>query len=333
MPDYRQILIDSRKRQLRLTATAVKRLEVTFDAAIQSITQKIESLPAERVGTPWHRAQLQLIADIRSVMDGLRKDYTTLLEAGMVELAQNAADRESAVAALVNAPPDPQLAITYDEAFNLTNGQSINVSFGNLAIRAVDRVATRYYRDGLKLSERIHRFDTYGRKIIEDTLMQGIVEGISARDMAKRLQTAMGEASLDGKPPTRYQAMRIARTEINNAHREAHVMSTEAAPGVLKEYIRGVRWNLSLSHQDADICDIWATHDSGMGPGVYLPADVPADHPHGLCFTTTVLKEIPESGIGGKAPDTANVPPSQIAYYAGLGDKPSASIMAAGGEG
>lgn len=323
---YREILLESRKRQLRLTATNVERLRITFDAAVESIRQKIESLPAAQTGTPWHRAMLQLQFETTTVMDALKRDTRTLLDVGMVELAQNAADREVEVAKLVEAPIDPTLLPSFDEQFPLTNGQRIPVQFGRLALGAVERVTTRYYRDGLKLSDRLHKLDLQGRKVIENVITQGIVEQISARDMAKRLQAAMGELAQDGKPPPRHVTMRIARTEINNAHREAHVMSTQAAPGQLKDYISGVRWALSLSHPSADICDSWAAYDSGLGPGVYLPADVPVDHPHGLCMTLSVLVNFPESGVGGKKPDLVNVPPSQIAYYARQGDKAALSM-------
>lgn len=325
--DYRQILIDSRKRQLRLTATAVRRLEITFNAAIESIAQKIESLPAERVGTPWHRAALQLTADIRTVMDGLKADGSKLLDVGMVELAQNAADREAATANLVGADKDPSLFPDLDQTFVLSNSQEIAVSFGRLALRAVERVATRYYRDGLKLSDRLYRIDVRARKVIEDTITQGIVEGTSARDLAKRLREVMKDASVSGQPTPMHQLMRITRTEINNAHREASILSTQTSPGELKPYISGVRWNLSLSHPESDICDVWAAHDSGMGPGIYLPDSVPVDHPHGLCFLTTVLKEFPDSGIGGKKPDVGNVPESMLRYYSEQGDGPATALL------
>src|SRR5688572_2641605 len=260
---YRQILIDSRKTQLRLTATNVRRLEITLDAAITSLMQAVERLPDHRIGTPWYRAQFQLAAEARDVMDALRMDYTTLLDVGMVELAQNAADREAEVAKLVEAAVDPTLLPQFDESFPLTNGQAIPVRFGRLALGAVERVTTRYYKDGLKLSDRIHKLDAQGRRVIENTITQGIVEQISARDLAKRLQTALAEQSRDGLPPPRHVAMRLARTEIRAAHVEAHLASTEQSPGVLKDYISGVRFNLSMSHAESDICDLYAARDTG----------------------------------------------------------------------
>ena len=293
-----------------MTATAVRRLEITFDAAAESIRQKVEALPAERLGTPWHRAQIQLLVDIRTVTEALGKDYVTLLEAGMVELAQNAADREAAAAGVVNAPKDAALAPEFDHAFRLTNGQEIGVRFGRMAFGAVERVATRYYSDGLQLSDRIHRLTERSRVLLEDTITRGIIEGTSARDLAKQIRVVLAEASGDGLPPPRHVAMRIARTEIRHSHSEAFVQSTQSSPGVLKDFISGLRWNLSMSHKDPDQCDWYASRDTGAGPGIYFPHEFPMSHPNCLCFGTSVLKAFPESGAGGKVPRPDEAPPS-----------------------
>lgn len=306
--EYRQILRDSRKSQLRLSATNVERMRVTFDAATESIRQRIADLPDHRVGTPWHRAQLQLLADVRTVLDGFRRDYTSLLDVGMIELAQNAADREAAVAILVAAPVDPTLLPVVEQTVLLTNGQNIPVKFGRLALGAVERVTTRYYRDGLKLSDRIHNLDGQARKVVEDVLIQGITEQISAVDMAKRLQETM--------QVPRHIAMRISRSELRAAHVEAHLMSCQSSPGLLKEYISGVRYNMSLSHPESDICDLYASRDAGLGPGVYLPAEFPISHPNCMCYSSSQLVAFPESGIGGAKPNPDSVPDNQRRRFA-----------------
>lgn len=308
---YRQILLDSRKQQLRLTATAVERLRITFDAAVESIRQKIALIPVERHGTPYHRFMLNLQFEITDTMNALKADNRTLLDVGMVELAQNAADREAEVARLVEQPVDPKLLPEIAESFPLTNGQTIPVKFGRLALGAVERVSTRYYRDGLKLSDRLHKLDLQGRKVIADTVTQGIIEQLSARDMAKRLRERMMELSSDGVVPPRHIAMRISVTEIANAHRESSIQSMQSSPGVLKDYISGIRWNLSAAHVSPDRCDLYASRDAGLGPGVYLPNDFPVSHPWCRCFTTAALVAFPESGIGNVKPDPDNVPEGQ----------------------
>lgn len=321
--DYRRIVLDARKRQLRLTADYVNRLEATYDAAINYIIRKIVALPERAVGLDWHRAQLQLIRDIDAEMVRLRRDYTEQLGGGMHEIAQATADREARIAELVEAAKDRNLAATEGTTLRLASGAEIGVQYGRLAATAVQRVSERYYRDGLNLSTRLYNLEQNTRKLVEDTIVQGITEQVSARDLAKRMEGALAKM---GAANPRYNAMRIARTEINNAHREASVIAAQIDPesGTLKEYVRGIRWHLSASHPKPDICDWFASADpDGLGPGVYLPGSVPVDHPHGLCFTTTELKAFPGTvgGIGSKRPDVAAVPTSQIAYYQGLGDR------------
>lgn len=305
--DYEALLRESRKRQLRLTVDNVQRLEATFQAAIEKIIAKIEALPEERIGTAWHRAQLRLMADIRNTMDALKRDYGTLLDIGMTELAQAAATREAKTADLVGAKPDPALAAEFERSITVGTLE-VQVQFGRLALQSVERAANRYYTDGLKLSDRLYKLDTGARQAIENTIVQGLTEQISAREMAKRLR---GNLLAAGSANPRYDAMRIARTEIRTAHAEASILATQKPGGGFKDYISGVRWCLSASHPQADICDLYAGWDGGMGPGVYEANDVPGSHPHCLCFLTDVLVAFPDSGIGRKPASAEDVPEYQ----------------------
>lgn len=84
------------------------------------------------------------------------------------------------------------------------------------------------------------------------------------------------------------QAMTIARTEGQAALVEAYVESTADQPWVV-----GYRWNLSPSHPEMDVCDVYANQDQyGLGPGGY-PADAlpMLAHPNDLCFMTAIIDE------------------------------------------
>jgi hypothetical protein len=284
-------------------------------------------LPETRAGIEWQRARLQLVVELDRTLNALRRDTAALLDAGMIDLAQAAADTAAATEAVANRPADIRLAATMERTFSLSTGETIQVRFGSLARSAVERLAARYYADGLKLSDRLYRLDSSARKAVEDTLIQGLAEQASGRTIAARLQDSLAAAGADNP---RYQAMRIARTEIANAHREATVLSSMDEGGVLKPHIAGLKWNLSLSHTNPDVCDAWAAHDSGLGPGVYLPDAVPVDHPHGLCFITKVLREFPDVAGPSRAPEPEAIPASELAYYADRGD-PAAQALAAGG--
>lgn len=82
-----------------------------------------------------------------------------------------------------------------------------------------------------------------------------------------------------------YNAARIARTELINNHRWAKIDSTKN-----KDWVIGWRWQLSHAHPKPDICDIWASHDEGLGAGVYSDALKISGlgHPHCFCQVNTV---------------------------------------------
>lgn len=98
----------------------------------------------------------------------------------------------------------------------------------------------------------------------------------------------------------RYQARRVARTEMSRAFNEAYVESSRASPSV-----KGMQWNLSTSHPMPDVCDMYASVDTaGLGGGVYPENDlqqIPA-HPHCLCYYTAVLRSPEEIASGRDAP-------------------------------
>jgi hypothetical protein len=94
--------------------------------------------------------------------------------------------------------------------------------------------------------------------------------------------------SVTGRGSIHYQALRLARTEINNTYRESMALNNLENPIAL-----GVKWNLSKQHPRPDICDIYAQVDQyGRGPGVFPANALPLDHPNGMCFFTEMLRVI-----------------------------------------
>lgn len=322
--DYRKLLIDARKQQLSLSRENLLRLMQTYDKAANEISKTLVDVPAYMLneeGALREAYRRQIMADMDRIIVDMADDYGKRLMFGMYNLGQQAAAREDAVQQMmaVSAARDKRLQADLSRTETLSDGAKITVQFGRVAQAAVEKLAGRYYRDGLTLSERVHgQVTTAARKAIEDAIVQAVAEGTSAVDLAAKLETLL-TAPATGN--ARYNAMRIARTEISNAHREAHVQSTVDSTGQLKEYISAVGFRLSLSHPRTDICDIWASDDSaGLGSGNYLPEDTPIDHPHGLCYTVSVLTYFPGADISGKTPDPQNVPQSEIDSYAAQGD-------------
>jgi hypothetical protein len=313
--EYRTLLMSFRKQQLQDTAANVQRLAAVFDAAVADLVARLDATPEGSLREEFTQA---LIGDLQTRLNALRDDYALGLEAARLELAQNAANREAATATLFDLESDDRLSALQSRTVTFSSGAETTVSFGQVAATAVERTALRVWSDGYTLNARLVALDKVTRDTVANTIVQGVAEQLSAKALAKRLEETLSSAG-DDNP--RYKAMRIARTEINASHREAHILSTQRADGTLKDYILAVGWRLSQSHPKADICDLWAGDDGdGLGAGNYLPANVPTDHPHGLCFTVTVLKEFPDVSAPGKKPVVDDVAESQVRYYAEQGD-------------
>lgn len=173
-----------------------------------------------------------------------------------------------------------------------------------------------YEKDGLKLSERIWKHAKDLSRQLQKQILLSVQTGMSARRLAdqilqtaeqqiaipKYLQKQMASADPERiarqiekyiRKKQRYNAMRVARTEIQRMWRADYVQLAKQLP-----FVKGIKWNLSASHPKVDICDEYATADVGLGPGVYPPEAVPnmghPAHPNCICYLTAVLEPIEE---------------------------------------
>ena len=182
---------------------------------------------------------------------------------------------------------------------------------GGLSNQFLDEYVNFRYNDGFKLSDRVWRIQQYTQKGILDITAQGIMSGISAVELAKQVEgfllkrgpawTTGIKPSVTGRGTVAYNALRLARTEINQAY---HWAQKEMA--VNNPMLIGQKWNLSNSHPTnwppsaaymgyPEICDYRAHHDHhGLGKGVFPPGEAPPDHPNGLCYLTDVWKPVEE---------------------------------------
>lgn len=333
---YRDTILRARQRQLRLTSRNVNRLMRTYSAAADSIAGQLTSLPAHMIGEAdeaMRQVYLEnILREIEATLTQFRTMFAGRLRGGMLELAQAAVDREARVQALGGTmrENDPLLARDMTEQVSLPNGDTARIEFGRVAHDAVEALATRYYGDGLRLSDRLYDVDRTFRRGVEDVLMQAVVEGASIRETIDRLTAGPLSKTSDAA----HRAAVIARTEIAHAYTEAHVRSVrDPQTGLWREGVVGVKWMLSSSHPEPDICDIWALHDEGRGEGVYYTVPVPSDHPNGLCLTTTVLEAVPESATWstGQVPDLDGIRDSHVQYYADAGDPVAQRYLMSGG--
>jgi hypothetical protein len=136
---------------------------------------------------------------------------------------------------------------------------------------------------GIPLSAQVYKTQSLGSGLVDRAVNRGIALGSSAKDIAKSVRGMIHPGTPGG---VSYAAMRLGRTELNNAFHRTQVSQAQRKP-----WINGMQWNISGSHEQIDECDDYAEegHYPNGEPGVFRPEDVPMKpHPQCLCFVTSV---------------------------------------------
>ena len=172
------------------------------------------------------------------------------------------------------------------------------------------------YGNGLNLSGRLWKLDRESRDGINQVLMNGISTGESAWNIAKQLEQFLGpNADCPRWTSTRlyqrtkkeiaggdvtglirgdacngqgvaYNALRLARTEIQKIHALATDRMMAQQPWVQQEQV-----HLSAAHPGHDECDD-AVSGGENGNGIYAVGTIELPlHPNCLCFKTAVMMD------------------------------------------
>ena len=144
------------------------------------------------------------------------------------------------------------------------------------AQKNVDAAIARMIGDSyIPLSSRVYKTQQLINGQVSKIIQDHLARGSSARDLARDVRRFIRP---DVRGGVRYAAMRLARTELNNAF---HAVSKRSA--VESPFVEGMEWHLSGSHPRPDECNDYADH------GAYEPDDVPSKpHPNCLCYVTPI---------------------------------------------
>lgn len=123
------------------------------------------------------------------------------------------------------------------------------------------------------LSERVYRNIQLSQGLVDRTITNALLAGKSAREMAVEVASLIRP---DVKGGISYAALRLGRTELNNAFHATTIEHHGNLPWVNK-----MEWHLSRSHPKPDACDNLV--------GMYKPENVPGKpHPQCFCHVTPV---------------------------------------------
>lgn len=302
---YVALLQEARSRQLAQDAEAVRQLEQLFARTAENLRADILATPR---GILQGRYERDLLASLERNLAAFRTEYKALLDTNISAMAGIAADREQQLVTKLVIAQSPE-SLPYLERVRFM-GEPV---FGDVPRRVVEKLYARTYRDGLGLSKRLYNLSDDASKKLTQTMMEGFLRQESARKLAARIAPVLEETGVDN---VRFKALRIARTEINNAFREGHRESITAPDGSLQPWATAIGWRLSPAHPRPDICDTWASDDpDGVGAGNYLPGNLPIGHPNCLCYTVTILAALPDQQFVSRIPQPELVPASQLRYY------------------
>jgi hypothetical protein len=186
------------------------------------------------------------------------------------------AGRDTAMARAVELSfPDNLLANVLPEADREALLTSLKAAAGQGIVSLEHRLSGASYRP---LATSVYHNTALAQGHVDRIVNNALARGASARELAIDVKEYIRP---DVRGGMHYAAMRLARTEINNAFHAQQVLSAQKNP-----MITGVRWNLSGSHPKPDECNDFADI------GIWRPEEVPGKpHPHCLCYMTDELPD------------------------------------------
>lgn len=186
---------------------------------------------------------------------------------------------------LQSAAEAVKLSSAVDTALFATAGrpevaEALRDAFGRGLERTIELAEARMSGASVPLAEKVYRNEIWLNGRLENLVNSALAQGLTAREFASAAIGWFNPATPGGAS---YAAMRLARTEINNAFHHSSVLRTSQVP-----WLNTMKWHLSSSHPRPDLCDRYGK-GGPKGDGVYPKGDVPRKpHPHCFCFVTPV---------------------------------------------
>lgn len=174
-----------------------------------------------------------------------------------------------------------QVSGRYDQAVFARAGRgadlrALSESLEETEARAPDALVARLTGSRTPLSARVYRTQAYTQGLLDRRINSALARGLNAQEFAREVRDLVDPNTPGG---VRYAALRLARTEINNAY---HAMAIRAAE--LKPWVTGCEWHTSDSHPRPDRCD--ELNKQVFSP----PSETPVKpHPQCMCYVTQVI--------------------------------------------
>lgn len=255
------------------------RVQTDRDAeVVRALTAASEGINREliRLGASAKPGKLVRSYQLRKAQGAIHRELATtwsrignIVEAGRAEAMAKAVELSFPDNLLANVLPEADRAALLD---------SLKASAGQGIVSLEHRLSGASYRP---LATSVYHNAALAQGKVDTIVNNALARGASARELAADVREYIRP---DVRGGMHYAAMRLARTELNNAFHAQQVLSAQKNP-----MIERVRWNLSGSHPRPDECNDFAEHG---GDGLWRPEEVPGKpHPHCLCYMTDELPD------------------------------------------
>lgn len=216
-----------------------------LEQAASEIKQELSEQAGSGIGEALQRAQAEAIA--KAVKQHLKGDWDSI--SSVLSEARKMAAMAS-VQAFYDQIGDPLgTLLGKDGVESLVSAESVR------AANTINTVMARLSDSRRSLSQQVWKSQAMANGWLDSKINQALARGWDSKRLAREVVSFVDPNTPGGAS---YAAMRLARTEINNAFHSQTIEQMRKS-GVV-EY---VKWNLSRSHPDRDICDDLAEHRLG----------------------------------------------------------------------
>lgn len=244
-----------------------KIIKALQDASVDAAKVAAQFEGKDNISSKNYRYQMAVLRkEIHAVLNDLYAGFIPIIKQGHADAAEAAAqatlEHEKAVLKLLF--PNPNERKQFEASFKQTARENIRA------------MINRILEPQWPLSERVWKSKSLAQGTLDRKINSAIARGASAKNLAKIVREDIKQGAPGG---TSYCAMRLARTEINNAYHAQSIGQAQDSPWVAE-----MEWHLSLSHKEQDcLCEYYADEQ------FFEVGDVPPKpHPQCMCYVTPV---------------------------------------------
>jgi len=273
-----KIASDNHLTEIEARAKRIRRAYTKTTKKIQNSIIQFGELPGKRITTTFNEIDKEIELLTKKLQREVKSSVNTSAKTGMLD-----AKKQSSV-------------LSGSLKFGAKIGMDAN-TFNTLWHDATNKLLTGI--DGIKLSDRIWDINRVALADIKKKIALGLVDGMYPAEIANQIRgflilpdvdmrTKYWKQFFKDNPPGKgvYRSAaknldRIHRTEMGRAYR----MGTEEY-AKNKSWSNGVQWHRVPGCMECVECEDYATHDEGLGEGVYPAGSIPVSHPNCQCYTT-----------------------------------------------